>query len=172
MKRSKTAGLLMVVLIALTAFGLAAPAANADDSYTGTCMITLTPTSVTPGQTVTVTASGFNAGALVTFTISPNSLVMGTATADSKGVATLDWAVPADFPLGSHMVNADGDGCSDPANVAELTVVSAVSQTQPASGTLPRTGNDYSNLLRIGILLIAAGGLVVLATRKRSSQSV
>ena len=172
MQRSRTVRLLLVALIALAAFGVAAPAANADDSYTGTCGITLSPTTVTPGETVTITATGFNAGAVVTFT--SDSVEIGTAVADDHGVATFPWVVPADYALGSHTIHADGDGCTDPANVAELTVVSAVDQTQTTTdtGTLPRTGNDYSNLLRIGVLLIAAGALVVLATRKRSNQSV
>ncbi len=47
----------------------------------------------------------------------------------------------------------------------------AAVQTNDTGGTLPQTGGDYTNLLRIGILLVAAGGLVVLATRKRSTDS-
>jgi LPXTG-motif cell wall-anchored protein len=173
MNRSKTLRLMVAMafsVVSLVAFG---GVARADDSYTGTCSIAISPITVTPGQTVSITAKGFNAGAEVTFTVSANPPVLiGTATADGSGVASISWVVPADFVLGAHTIQAAGDGCSDPAEVSgEITVVSAVSQTNDTSGTLPKTGGDYTLLLRLGILLVAAGGMVVLATRKRSSDS-
>jgi LPXTG-motif cell wall-anchored protein len=172
MRRSKTLGLLLAMVFgAISLVGLA-PAAHADDSYTGTCSIFITPLEVAPGGTVTITAKGFNPGADVMFTVDSTTTI-GTATADGDGTASITWTIPNDFVLGDHAIAAAGDGCTDPAQVeAEVTVVAAAAQTQtPTSGTLPRTGGDFSYLLRIGIVLVAAGALVVLATRKRASHS-
>jgi LPXTG-motif cell wall-anchored protein len=147
-----------------------APMAQADDSYTGTCSIVISPLTVAAGGSVDIVAKGFTPGADVTFTID-DTTVIGTAVADSAGTAQIQWDVPDGFVLGAHVIAASGDGCN-PADVAgEITVVAATEVTQPAAGSLPRTGSDYSNLLRVGILLVAAGALVVLATRKRSNQS-
>ena len=171
MQRSKTLRLMVAMafcVVSLVAFG---GVARADDSYTGTCSIVVAPASVKPGHSVNIVAKGFDAGAEVTFTVDKTT-VIGTAVANSGGVAHIQWDVPADFAEGPHTIAASGAGCTDPAQVsAEITVVSAVSETNDTSGTLPQTGGDYTLLLRLGILLVAAGGLVVLATRKRSSES-
>lgn len=171
MQRSRTLRLMVALVFSVVSLVALAPMARADDSYTGKCSIVLAPPSVKAGYPLTIVAKGFNSGAEVTFTID-KTLVLGTAIANPGGVAQFQWDVPVDFPEGPHVVTATGDGCPDPAQVsAELTVVSAVSDTNDTTGTLPQTGGDYTNLLRFGILLVAAGGLVVLATRKRSSES-
>jgi len=171
--RSRTLRLMMAMAFSVVSLVALAPVARADDSYTGTCSLAVSPLTASAGQTVTITGKGFNAGAEVTFTIDTTPpVVLGTATADSSGVATLAWVVPADMATGTHTISAAGDGCSDPAKVSgEVTLVLADTQTNTSAGTLPRTGGDYTNLLRLGILLVAAGGLVVLATRKRSTDS-
>jgi LPXTG-motif cell wall-anchored protein len=170
MQRSRTLRLIVAMLFSAVGLVALAPVAHADDSYTGTCSIVISPLTVQPGHSLNIVAKGFTPGAEVTFTID-DDLVIGTAIANPGGVAHIKWDVPADFVLGDHVIQASGEGC-DPADVSgEITVVSAVEETQQTGGTLPRTGGDYTNLLRIGILLVAAGGLVVLATRKRSDQS-
>ncbi len=171
MQRSKMLRLMVAMAFSVVSLVALGGVARADDSYTGTCSIVVAPASVKAGHPVTIVAKGFNSGAEVTFTVDQN-LVLGTATANPGGVAMLQWDVPVDFSAGPHTITASGDGCTDPAQVsAELTVVSAAGETNTTSGTLPKTGGDYTLLLRLGILLVAAGGLVVLATRKRSSES-
>jgi LPXTG-motif cell wall-anchored protein len=47
-----------------------------------------------------------------------------------------------------------------------------VGGTSTGSGTLPVTGSDSTeNLVRVGVILLAAGGLLVFAVRQRSSVS-
>jgi len=168
---SRTLRLLVAMAFSAVSLVALAPGAHADESYTGTCSIVVAPSTVNPGHSVNIVAKGFTPGAEVTFTVD-GTLVIGTDIANAGGVAHIQWDVPADFATGPHTITASGEGCTDPAQVsAEITVVSAVSETNDTSGTLPRTGGDYTNLLRLGILLVAAGGLVVLATRKRSSES-
>ena len=162
---------MVAMAFSVVGFVALAPVARADDSYTGTCSIVAAPLSVQPGHSLNLVGKGFNDGAVVTFTVDSN-LVLGTSVANAGGVAHFQWDVPADFASGTHTITASGDGCTDPAEVsAEVTVVLAATQTNDTTGTLPPTGGDYTNLLRIGILLVAAGGLVVLATRKRSADS-
>jgi LPXTG-motif cell wall-anchored protein len=44
--------------------------------------------------------------------------------------------------------------------------------TSTGSGTLPVTGSDSTeNLVRVGVILLAAGGLLVFAVRQRSTVS-
>jgi LPXTG-motif cell wall-anchored protein len=47
-----------------------------------------------------------------------------------------------------------------------------VGGTSTGSGTLPVTGSDSTeNLVRIGVVLLAAGGLLVFAVRQRTAAS-
>jgi LPXTG-motif cell wall-anchored protein len=171
MKRSSRLRLLVAMAFSVVSLVALAPVAHADPSYTGTCSIVVAPSTVQAGHSVNIVAHGFNPGAEGTFTVD-GTLVIGTAIANAGGVAHIQWDVPVDFATGPHVIQASGEGCSDPADVSsEITVVSAVSQTNDTGGTLPKTGGDYTLLLRLGILLIAGGALVVLATRKRSSES-
>jgi LPXTG-motif cell wall-anchored protein len=52
-------------------------------------------------------------------------------------------------------------------NVVFSNVLTVVATTQPTSAPLPRTGTDPTNFIRIAFALIAAGGLLVLAARRR-----
>jgi LPXTG-motif cell wall-anchored protein len=48
----------------------------------------------------------------------------------------------------------------------------AAAGTSTGSGTLPVTGSDSTeNLVRVGVILLAAGGLLVFAVRQRSTTS-
>ena len=86
--RSRTLRLMMAMAFSVVSLVALAPVARADDSYTGTCSLAISPLTASAGQTVTITGKGFNAGAEVTFTIDTTPpVVLGTATADSSGVA-------------------------------------------------------------------------------------
>ena len=39
-----------------------------------------------------------------------------------------------------------------------------------AGTALPRTGSDTATLWRVGVVLLAAGGILVLTTRKRTAK--
>jgi LPXTG-motif cell wall-anchored protein len=71
-----------------------------------------------------------------------------------------------------HILTADGNppGQCEPSATTNLMVL-ATTVTPPAtsstSGTLPRTGTNSGELLQIALLLIAVGGLITLAARKR-----
>jgi LPXTG-motif cell wall-anchored protein len=159
--------LLIVGAVVLTALAFAAPA-NAQ--YNGVGGLTLTNgngtsgASCNPGGPLTASASGFAPGSEVTFTFNSDPVVLGTATAGDDGVASVQSTWPANAADGTHEVVAtgtDGDGAFE----VRASTVCGVSST--SGGALPRTGSDSAPLLQIAIALVAAGGILVLAARKR-----
>ena len=145
--------MLILAAVALVAF---APMAAAQ-YQPGNGSASVSDSTVSRGQSVTVSASGCTAGSTVTFFFDGNSA--GSATADSSGTASTGITIPSDASFGTHTIT---NSCNDA--VLSITVVSGVAAT-----SLPRTGSDHSlPLARIAIVLIAAGALLVVATRDRS----
>jgi hyaluronoglucosaminidase len=159
-------------MIAVAAFVMVAPAASASP-YPAGCTIQISKVTAVPGDQLTVTASGYPAGAVVTFTLHSTPVVLGSATATAGGVATLVFTLPAGTVPGLHTITANGvpSGECDPLVSADLQVdaASVVSPTTAAAttGTLPRTGTNSAELIQLALVLIAVGGLITLATRKR-----
>jgi LPXTG-motif cell wall-anchored protein len=161
MRHTRSIRLVFAVLAAGLALFLAAPAAHAQ--YEGGSTLTVNIPNPTCGQTVIVTGSGFLPDTEVTLTIGGS--VIGTATTDAEGDFSFPYTVPANCSSGTVVISAS-DG------VTVLTVSLAVGAPTPApSTTLPRTGSDNSNLIRAGAVLLAVGGLLVLATRKRAGKA-
>ncbi len=134
--------------------------------------MSLSQVTAVPGAQLTVTATGYPAGAQVTFTLDTTPpIVLGTVTADANGTATLAFTLPK-IGNGTYVISANGNplgNCQvDPStNLA----VDAATATTAATGTLPRTGTNTAELVQLALVLIAVGGLVTLATRKRRQQS-
>jgi hypothetical protein len=145
----------MLILAAVALVALA-PAAHAQ--YGGDGSTSVSDSTVTRGQTITVTADGCEAGEEVTFFFDGDPA--GTATADDEGVATGSVTIPNDAAAGPHEIS---NSCND----AVITVTVEVAATTAA---LPRTGSDSLPLAKVAIVLIAAGGLLVLVSRDRSSR--
>jgi hypothetical protein len=157
-----------VVLVAsVLLVGLGA-ATVASAGYQGSGSLSCSPNPAPAGATVTCTATGFEPGADVTF--STGGSTIGTATADSAGTASISFTAPG----GTVTVLAAGLGADGA--VLELStqlVVGAavVTPTPDASpgDDLPVTGTSRTaSFVRVGLALVAAGGLTVLATRRRS----
>jgi hypothetical protein len=162
--------LMGLVVVAVLALG--APS-GAQYNHHPTCR--LIHLVMNPGGTNTAIAEGFRAHSTVTFTIFSDPLPIGTAVSDDQLVATRQFTLPTDFPAGEHEVEAAGvlpDGT--PATVrATITVVPAeagADASDPGSEDLARTGGSTGNLARIAVLLVAAGGALLLASRKRGQR--
>jgi hypothetical protein len=133
---------------------------------------------------VTGTATCYQPGAAVTFTIASTPTVFGTGIANANGVASATGPLPADIVAGTHTVSSSGTGLNGgQLNLSTQVFVSQVAAenasrgvggvaptTAGGSGPLARTGSDFADLLRIAVLLVAIGGGVVLLTRWRRSQ--
>lgn len=156
---------LVLAVLATTLVLLTAAPAQAQD-YPGGPTLTVDRPSVVCGDTVVITGKDFLPNSEVTLTV--GGQVIGTVMTDDQGNFSFPWTVPCSLS-GSVTVTAE-DG------VNTLSVSITVGAPGPAptaaptpgtSGTLPRTGSDSDLLVRGGLLLVAVGGLLVLATRKR-----
>ncbi len=117
-------------------------------------------------EPVTLTVDGAAPGSDVTFIFEPDSVVLGIATADANGVAVLHTAWPVNAGAGPHTVIARGlDG--DPDGPAGLDLSIEVDCSAAAGGALARTGSDSLPWARVGIVLVALGGIILLTARKR-----
>jgi LPXTG-motif cell wall-anchored protein len=154
-----------VAALAVLAIATMTSTASAQDYPPKTNSLVLSVTSAPPGGNVTATAKTHKVGALVTFRFLSTPVVVGTATADANGVATLTFKVPADATAGQHHVESTGTGTNDQA----LTQSAAITVTGGTSGTVPKTGaNSTKPMAEIGVGALALGGLFVLIARRRT----
>jgi LPXTG-motif cell wall-anchored protein len=161
--------LVLGALVATTMATLAVSATTASAQYVpGTPGIVVNPGSTTVGGEVTVEGSGCPAD--VTVTIKIGDVVVGTVTSNSDGDFILkNIKLPPSITPGQYTVHAL---CGD----LDLTAVLSVSALPPSTtttvastGTLPVTGTDSGMWVKVGLSLLAVGGLLVLATRRRRS---
>lgn len=150
-------------------FLFAAPAA-AQDGYNDTPSLTCTPSTVDVGTQVTCTVTGCTPGSVADFTL--NGVAVGSATAGPD--ASITFPVPPGTPPGQAVVGATCPGLAT-ALSTQLSVITATGVATPSSttttpGTLTQTGANSLGLAQISLALIAVGGLLVLASRKRKSQ--
>ena len=137
------------------------------------------------GEPVEFIFEGFEPGTEVTFTISVDTDGDGivdetfilTAIADEDGTATFEWDSPAGTSSGDYEFTAEGidDETGEP-RVAEGTItIEAKGAFVPGDGgdggPLPYTGSNSTNLVRIGLVLIVAGGISVVAVRRRNAHA-
>jgi hypothetical protein len=160
-----------MVAAAAVALGLLAVPAGAQQYPPAVNSLTVSDTTPTPGQTVDITAQTCVPGSSVTVTLDSDQVVLGTAAADSSGVARMSATIPANTSLGAHTIIAQCTG-SDGAPLrltAAINVVAADgSGGSGTGGGLPRTGDDTSlPLARIGLALAAAGGVITAVAAKR-----
>lgn len=135
---------------------------------------------IAPGSDITFTASDFMPGEEVTFEIEVAAvkMVAGKAVADAQGVATLVWAVPADFAAGEHTVYAQNAAgalqvssaftVQQPA--APIAPATPAASTQPAAAgqqQLAKTGGADMTLGYAAAVALIAGGAGVVALRRK-----
>jgi hypothetical protein len=128
--------------------------------------VSVSPNTVVVGQTITITGTGWTPGSVVTVTFESDPVNLGSATADEVGRIALQAQTPS-VPLGTHVIRATSG--ADEA----LTTILVVSPSQArAAGTLARTGSSHSlPLARMALGLMAFGGLIVAASRRRVGES-
>jgi hypothetical protein len=155
------------------AVAMAAPA-GAQQYPPKPCIVTVSDSTVEPGQTIDITAGTFSPGTEITVTMT--SAVLGTATVGESGTAVLSAVVPAGVAAGEHTIAVNGVGCA----AVTVSITAAPASTAPAaaaprpspSGALPRTGGDPFPVARVGGALVAFGaGLVLLARQRRRRTS-
>ncbi len=170
-----------MLILGVVALALFVPAAHAQynpDPTGGT----VSDSTVTAGDTVTLTVTGFPANGHVDVFFESDPVFLGSFPTDAEGSATIEVTIPATADCGAHNLrilgfepdypHSDGHWNSDPVAqelVIPITVGGAGCET---AGALPRTGTDSSlPLAKIAIVLIAAGGLLIVAARDRSKKA-
>lgn len=166
MRASRTLRLLLAACAAGLALLVVAPAAQAQPGYEGGTTFTVSNPSPGCGSSVTLTGTGFAPNASVTLTEQGRGTI-GTVTTDANGNFSFVWTVPQPCTPGTVVITA-----SDGTTVMSVSITIGETGGAPSPVTLPRTGSDNGNLIRAGVLLVAAGGLLVLATRKRAAARV
>jgi len=154
--------------------------------------LTVSESTVSPGESFTVSGDGAKPGATVTFKMKRSSSALGSnrSLAAGPGLASLAAAIRAQaqssIPLGSTTANGDGEysatltvpSGTDPgvytvtasSGGAVLAVVTIrVAAAAGGVGDLPFTGGNVLPGLAIGASLIVAGGLLLLSLKRRRS---
>jgi hypothetical protein len=100
---------------------------------------------------------------------------LGSAVANSSGVATLTTTLPANLSAGAHTIRAVGtDASGAPLNVTTTITVAAAGATTTTTTTaasptgLAATGSSSAGLVRIGVVIAVLGGLLLLAGKRRT----
>ncbi|MCX7620335.1 MAG: LPXTG cell wall anchor domain-containing protein [Acidimicrobiales bacterium] len=120
----------------------------------------ITPSSTTAGSPVTIAGQGCPPGSTVVFTIDGNQIGSLPVSMDSDGTFSGTIVIPANLAPGDYVVVGT---CGNVVMSNTLTILST---------ELPRTGSDRSlPLAKSGLVLIAIGGLLVLAVRGRRSRA-
>lgn len=85
--------------------------------------VTVSPSAPSAGGPITVTAQKFDPDSAVAFSLESPSQSLGSASANSSGVATLTTTLPANLPAGSYTIRAVGfiKICDDIAVAADET---------------------------------------------------
>jgi LPXTG-motif cell wall-anchored protein len=155
-------------ILVLSAVLVVAMAGTAHAQYVpGEPGIIVDPGTVQVGGTIEVQGSGCPRDTEVRIFVG-DVLVATTHTAADDGTGSFDVkniVLPADLGPGEFTVHAL---CGD-LDLTTVLSISAVPVTAApaATTTLPVTGSDSGMLVKAGFALVAAGGLVVLATRRR-----
>jgi hypothetical protein len=156
-----------VVLVA--AFSVNITAANAYPGGGGTATVTSPDTNPTPGSTIAVTGSGFDANESVDGTLHSAPIDLGTETADSTGVVHFEVAIPSTF-TGTHTITLAG---LTSGFVATLSiVVSATPTATSGGGGLASTGAAVIGMVVLAAVLLVGGGILLTAGRRRTSSLV
>ena len=152
----------VATLVLLVAWG-AAPAAAVQYPPSGNGL-TVNKTNLAPGEALTLTGSGYTAGATITITIESTPLVLGTTVADGTGAFTTTVSIPTTFAAGRHTVKATGEG----AGGSTIVLSAAVTVASSGSGH-PFTGANVGPPVLVGVGLILVGMVLIVTVRRRRS---
>ena len=168
---------------------LAAPA-HAQPYPPATSGLTVSESTVSPGESFTVSGDGAGPGATVTFTMKRSSSALGgnRSLAAGPGLAGLAAAIrpqaQSSIPLGSTTANGDGEFSATltipsgtdagvytvtASSGGEVLAVVTIRVAAGGVGDLPFTGGNVLPGLAIGASLIVAGGLLLLSLKRRRS---
>jgi len=134
------------------------------------------------GEPYTIVFGGFEPGttARIVFYVDTNAdtileEIVLTAEVDEFGFAEFEWNIPAGV-AGDIIYEVQGidDETGEPRKFSGSVFVEEADALVPDSvpdGPLPYTGSNSTNIVRIGLVLIVAGGISVVAVRRRNAHA-
>jgi hypothetical protein len=155
--------------------------------------LTVSESTVSPGESFTISGKGAEPGATVTFTLKRSSSALGANRTLAAGaglgrhVAAVRPQAQSSVPLGSTTANGDGEfsatlripSGTDPGvytvtassggAVLAVVTIRVAAAVGGGIGDLPFTGGNVLPGLAIGATLIVAGGLLLLSLKRRRS---
>ena len=123
--------------------------------------------TVAPGKTMTVSGSGYAPNSTVTLAIYSTPQVLTTVVTDASGNFTATVTVPAGLAAGNHTLVASGVDSSGNVRYVNL----AVTVSGSGAATLAYTGADVVLPAIGGLVAVAVGGGLIVASRRRSASS-
>lgn len=143
--------------------------------------------SLDPGDSTTVTLTGYQPNSTVTVTLCGNgvAIVLGTFTVGPDGTVTFTVTIPSNVPPGTYTLATSGNRSSGATQVAfaPITVSSSGggsgsggsgtgsgsgsgSTGTNTSGSLPRTGSDIGQLVGFALVLTVLGAAAAVGSRR------
>ncbi|WP_216378434.1 sialidase family protein [Arcanobacterium phocae] len=138
-------------------------------------VVAVSPDTIELGGDIMFTATGFQPGEEITFSVHSDPVTVGVVKANPQGIATITWHVPTDFEPGTHHVEVRGGGL---VATAELTVVSgskkAPQEPQKVAAiktenVLAKTGAQVGISAGIVVLLLSLGSASLAVLRRSNS---
>lgn len=159
------------LLLALTVIGLVGvwPAAAGAANYSTGGPLGASTTNPGPGQTVTLTGSGFAPNSTVTIQIFSTPQTLATTTADATGRFSVQVTIPSGFS-GAHTLEATGVAPDGATMVLSTPVTIGNSSSSGSSGVMAFTGMDVMIPSVVALALIITGALL-LASRRRAKHA-
>jgi hypothetical protein len=122
--------------------------------------------SLTAGQKVTLTGSGYAPNSTVTLVVYSSPVTLGTVVADANGNFSVEVTVPANLANGTHYLVATGVDAQG--NTRNLVITVTVSG---GVATLATTGFDAVPVAVGGALVLLVGGGLLVGARRRSTNA-
>lgn len=150
---------------------VAVTAAGPGAACTDDAAIAVAPATAAPGETVTVTGTGFPAGSTVDIQLydADGAAMLGSARAVTVGDTcgfTVGITIPADVDPGSYDFVATGEDDESVSVALTVTGGSGAAGGPAATGGLATTGGEFGTYLPLSLALLALGALAV-AIRRR-----
>lgn len=159
------------------------PQCRAGAPIPATPTLSLSSTSVHPGDGMTVSGVGFEPGAAVTVILDDTAVQLAALTVGEDGSFGVTVTIPKETAVGSHrIVVRNGETALASAALSVVVDQSGSGPSGPGAGTgtpggsasvgagsLAATGSSGTLALAVALALIATGMIVVLGRRKRAA---
>jgi LPXTG-motif cell wall-anchored protein len=129
----------------------------------GGCQAVLGDSTPRPGEKVTVSGTGSEPNGTVTASLASGP-VIGTGTADANGAFRFQATIPADQPLGQISITVT---CGARGGAAVLGVQITQKPGTGGGGTAVTGSSSTIPLTKLGISLVALGGLLLALSRRK-----